>query len=176
MVSGSELLYFARNWSDPLKHSRIGIGPLEALAAVVAAAIWGHNWSGRNVVLRSDSTDACFALNTLKTQNPIMEFIVDLWEDIQFRYGFNGVVTHCPQGHNRIADIASRRADDGDLPARLLAQYKTLCATADTPALPLRARRELLPQELPGVPPNIDTILTNMAATLPQAEEGLGGN
>ena len=77
MVSGSELLYFARNWSDPLKHSRIGIAPLEALAAVVAAAIWGHNWSGRNVVLRSDSTDACFALNTLKTQNPIMEYIVD---------------------------------------------------------------------------------------------------
>ena len=85
-------------------------------------------------------------------------------------------MTHCPQGHNRIADIASRRADDGDLPARLLAQYKALCATADTPALPLRVRRELLPQELPGVPPNIDTILTNMAATLPEAEEGLGGN
>jgi hypothetical protein len=175
MISGSELLYFARNWSESLKNSRIGIAPLEALAVVVAAGIWGHSWSGRNVVLRSDSTDACFALNTLKTRNPIMEYILDLWEDIQFRHGFNGVVTHCPQGHNRIADLASRKAEDGDLPARLLAKYKSLCAAADSPALTLQVRRELLPQDIPGVPPNIDTILTNLAATLPQDGEGLGG-
>jgi hypothetical protein len=122
MIVGTKLLFFARKWSASLKLARIGIAPLEALAVVTAAAVWGPSWSGRNVVLRSDSTDACFALNTLKTRNHIMEYVVDLWEDIQFRYGFNGVVTHCPQGHNRIADLASRRAEDKSLPTRLLAQ------------------------------------------------------
>jgi hypothetical protein len=176
MVSDLELIFFARNWSPCLKQLRIGIAPLEALAVVTAAGVWGPQWSGRNVVLRSDSTDACFALNTLKTSNPIMEYVVDLWEDMQFRYSFNGVVTHCPQGHNRIADMASRRAEDESLPARLLQQYTSLCAASGSPALPLQVRRQPLPEDILGIPPNIDTILTNLAQTLPGNREGMVGN
>ena len=176
MVSGTTLLYFARGWSDQLKQSRIGIAPLEALAVVTAAAIWGPNWSGRNVVLRSDSTDACYALNALKSHNPIMEYVLDLWEDLQFRCGFHAVVTHCPQGENRIADIASRRADDDSLPDKLLSQYIELCTASNNTATPLRALRVAITDPMPGIPHDVDSILTNLARTMPRDGRELGGN
>jgi hypothetical protein len=79
MVLDGVVLYFAGKWSprmragtfrDGVRHPLIDIACLEALTVIVAAATWGHSWTGRKVVLRSDSSPTVFCFNKLASKDP----------------------------------------------------------------------------------------------------------
>jgi hypothetical protein len=61
----------------------IDMAVLEALTVIVAAATWGAKWSGRKVVLRSDSSPACFCFNELASKDPAMARVADLSKHLQ---------------------------------------------------------------------------------------------
>ena len=109
---GEEMKYFAGTWSDQIKVARINIAVLEAWAVIMAAATWGPKLHGRRVIFRSDSSPACFCLNKLWSGIEDMELVVNLWEDLQFTYHFEGLLVFCAGKKNTLADIASRVKQD----------------------------------------------------------------
>jgi len=105
---GDKMRYFAGEWSERIKSARINIAVLEAWAVVMAAATWGPKLHGRKVIFRSDSSPTCFCLNKLWSGIEDMELVVDIWEDLQFTYHFEGLLVFCAGKKNTLADIASR--------------------------------------------------------------------
>jgi hypothetical protein len=111
------LEYFGEKWRDDIRAGQftegerkpvIDIAMLEALTVTVAAATWGSQWSGRKIVMRSDSSPTCFSFNKLASRDPTMVRVTELWEDIQFYYHFEGLLVHCKGENNELADRASR--------------------------------------------------------------------
>jgi hypothetical protein len=116
-----EAQYFSGKWSDVIRAGRmedgerkpiIDIAVLEALTVIVAAATWGNLWSGKKIVMRSDSSPACYCFNKQSSKDPAMARVVDLWENIQHYFGFEGLMIHCKGEWNEIADRASRWDED----------------------------------------------------------------
>jgi len=116
-VLGEEVVFFSGKWRDDIREGLVtdgvrapivSIACLEALTVVMAAATWGHLWSGRKVVLRSDSSPTVYCFNKLASRDPTMSRIADLWEDVQFHFGFEGLLVHCKGSTNELADRASR--------------------------------------------------------------------
>ena len=64
------------------------------------------------MILRTDSSAACFSLNTLKAKDKSLLFICHRWEDLQYHFGFEGLVLHCSAQYNKLADACSRRDRD----------------------------------------------------------------
>merc|ERR1711966_295344 len=105
---GNIMNYFAGEWSDQIKNARVNIAVLEAWAVAMAAATWGPKLSGKKVIFRSDSSPTCYCLNKLWSGIEDMEVVVNLWEDLQFTYHFEGLLVFCSGKTNTLADIASR--------------------------------------------------------------------
>jgi hypothetical protein len=171
MIAGSDLVFFSRSWSAALRSLDPDIAILEALTVVSAAAIWGPLWSGKQVVLRCDNTTACFALNTLKAQGNPLNFVIDLWEDIQFRFGFAGLVTHVSSTDNRVADVASRDPTNPDLGSLLLRTTQQSLRKANRLSSVTSVTRAAMALRLPGFPAGIDNHLVRMMRSEPSASE-----
>ena len=105
---GNVMNYFAGEWSERIKEARINIAALEAWAVTMVAATWGPKLHRRKVIFRSDSSPTCFCLNKLWSGIEDMELVVNLWEDLQFTYHFEGLLVFCAGKTNTLADIASR--------------------------------------------------------------------
>jgi len=105
---GHVMSFFAGKWTQRIKQARVNIAVLEAWAVVMAAATWGPKLSGRKVIFRSDSSPTCYCLNKLWSGIEDMEVVVNLWEDLQFTYHFEGLLVFCSGKTNTLADIASR--------------------------------------------------------------------
>jgi len=163
LLDGHVLRYFAKAWPHALSSRRANIGPLEAYAVVMAAGIWGNRWRGRNVVFRSDSSDACYALNTFKAKGPLMAYVIDMWEEMQFIHGFNAVVVHCPHGENHIADVASRRPSDPALDSHLDLRFQELHRFAHRQAPSITPTREHMPLHIDGIPDDAEITLARLA-------------
>jgi hypothetical protein len=111
------LEHFGEKWREDVREGQmingerkplIDIACLEALTVVIAAATWGNKWSGRKIVVRSDSSPTCFSFNKLASRDPTMVRITELWEDIQFYFHFEGLLVHCKGVSNELADRANR--------------------------------------------------------------------
>ena len=118
---------FSQKWTEEIRRGRTvdgerrplaDIAVLEALAVVVAASTRGHPWSGRKIVMRSDSSPTCFAFNKLGTKDPAMMRVVELWGGAQFFFGFEGLMARVAGADNDLPDRASRW-DDGEVQARM---------------------------------------------------------
>jgi hypothetical protein len=109
---GDDLLYFHGRWSGRIRETRVNIAFLEAWVVIMIASTWGKLFTGKKVVIRSDSMASCMSLNKLWAEHAGMAIMCRLWEDLQFYYAFEGLVLHCPGKENRLSDIGSRiRAD-----------------------------------------------------------------
>jgi hypothetical protein len=106
------LRYFHGVWSDAIRAARVNIAFLEAWVVVMIAATWGGFFTGKKVVVRSDSMATCMSLNKLWADHTGMIIMCELWEDLQFHYCFEGLVLHCPGKDNRLSDIGSRMRVD----------------------------------------------------------------
>jgi hypothetical protein len=116
MLLGRTLQYFQGLWPEHLRARKTNIALLEAWTVVMCAAQWGNLFNGRKVVFRTDSGASCFSLNRLWARSPDMQAICDMWEDLQHKYAFEGLVLHCSGEDNRLSDRASRcrRNEDVD--------------------------------------------------------------
>ena len=116
MLVGRTLQYFQGLWPEQLRVEKKNIALLEAWTVVMTAACWGHLFNGRKVVFRTDSGSSCFSLNRLWAREPEMQTICDMWEDLQHKFAFEGLVLHCAGEDNRLSDRASRcrRNEDVD--------------------------------------------------------------
>ena len=103
-----DLRYFHGTWSEHIRESRVNIAFLEAWVVIMITATWGHLFTGRKMVIRSDSMATCMALNKLRAKHKGMEIMCELWEDLQFHFAFEGLVLHVPGKDNRLSDIGSR--------------------------------------------------------------------
>jgi hypothetical protein len=117
MMQDGVMEYFQVQWPKAMLSALPHISVLEAWTTVMIAFTWGHRFTRRKVVIRSDSKHACSSLNRLWAKKEDMAVICDLWEDIQFYFGFEGLVVYCDGPSNRWADAASRlspeRVEDG---------------------------------------------------------------
>jgi hypothetical protein len=151
-IQGSKLHYFTWAWPPSVITARIDISVLEATAVLFAAAAWAAQWRHRNVVLRCDNSIACFALNTLKTDSMAMALVLDVWESIQFRFGFSAFLLHVPYSENRVADLGSREPISPTVGTDVLSRANALPHT-NGHQRPLRTvTRTTLLQSCPDVP------------------------
>jgi hypothetical protein len=107
-----DLMYFHGVWSERVRTARVNIAFLEAWVVIMITATWGGLFTGRKIVIRSDSMATCFALNKLWADHNGMQVMCDLWEDLQFHFAFEGLIVHCPGKENRLSDIGSRIKQD----------------------------------------------------------------
>ena len=103
-----ELRYFHGKWSDRIRSARVNIAFLEAWVVIMITATWGHLFSGRKIVIRSDSMATCCSLNKQRATHRGMEIMCELWEDLQFHFAFEGLILHVAGKENRLSDIGSR--------------------------------------------------------------------
>jgi hypothetical protein len=108
MLEGRTLKYFQGLWPQRLRDEKINIALLEAWTIVMTAATWGPSFNCKKVVFRTDSGASCYSLNRLWARSATMQGICDLWEDVQHKYAFEGLVLHCAGEDNRLSDRASR--------------------------------------------------------------------
>ena len=108
----NDLHLFHGKWSSRIRQARVNIAFLEAWVVVMIASTWGHLFTGKKVVIRSDSMVTCMSLNKLWAEHEGMETMCGLWEDLQFFYAFEGLVLHVPGKDNRLSDIGSRYKED----------------------------------------------------------------
>ena len=116
LLHHNTLYYFGGLWPDYIRlHKVIPIFVLEAITVVIGAFTFAEFLHNKKVILRCDSSNSCGttdhpsgALNTLKSKNPALQYVADLWSDCQQAVGFDGLVFFCPGEHNTWADHASR--------------------------------------------------------------------
>jgi hypothetical protein len=120
MVYEGVMQYFSGQWTEAeLVCTTSGtphISVLEAWTTVMMTFTWGHLFQGRKVIFRTDSKTTCAALNKLSGKSEAMTAVCDLWEDIQFHFGFEGLVVFVEGAKNKWADMASRISPP-DMPA-----------------------------------------------------------
>ena len=110
MIRDNVMEYFQGVWTQLVANHQPHISVLEAWTSVMIAFTWGPLFEGRKVIVRSDSKHACSSLNRLWARGDDMALLCDLWEDIQFYFGFEGLVVFCKGESNKWADAASRIA------------------------------------------------------------------
>jgi len=120
LLRQNTLQFFGGLWPDKIRLSTvIPIFVLEALTVVLGALTWAQQLHNKKVIFRCDSSNSCGtthhpagALNRLKSRNPALQTVADLWSDCQEEIGFDGLVYFCPGEANTWADIASRSSSD----------------------------------------------------------------
>ena len=130
MLMTDTLWYFCGHWSDRIKRAQVNIATLEAWVLLMVAATWGPHFTTKKIIFRTDSSAACFCLNTLKAKDKTLTRICHIWEDLQYNFGFEGLVLHCAAARNRLADVCSRMGADDIAQAVLqLATERGITAT-----------------------------------------------
>lgn len=133
MVEGDQLLFFQGLWSDELRMRKVNIAVLEAWTIVMTAATWGHLFNCRKIVFRTDSGASCACLNKLWSGSAEMQGVCNLWEDLQHKFCFEGLVLHCDGKDNRLSDKASRCKSSDDVEAALRVELDLLGMNEITP-------------------------------------------
>ena len=134
LLIGEEMFYFSGRWSELLVARGVHISLLEAWTTIMIAFTWGHLWTGRKVIVRTDSKHGCACLNKLWSKTESMAVLCDLWEDMQFLFGFEALIVFCPGESNKWADAASRISGD-----ELLAVLKQESENVGLPDITFRA-------------------------------------
>uniref|UniRef100_UPI003AAD8AB9 uncharacterized protein n=1 Tax=Centroberyx gerrardi TaxID=166262 RepID=UPI003AAD8AB9 len=105
--------WFASAWPSEFKsldsESRSPSSALHELYPIVIAAIlWGHEWSRKSILIHSDNTAVVEILNKGRSRSPaIMQFLRRLTL-ISAQHQFILRAAHIPGHHNSIADSLSR--------------------------------------------------------------------
>ena len=97
-------------WSRLLPSSLVGspIHVLEFWVLLASIALWGHLWTGKNVLLYCDN-DAC--CDVMVCGRPKDKQMVELFREYTYRvclYKFNPVIKKISSKENKIADFLSR--------------------------------------------------------------------
>ena len=104
--------WFYASWSmdfPEIQHSHINV--LELQTVLLAARRWGHLWTGKHVVVRSDNTVSVAAVNNGTSRSlEILDIVQNLfWTSVKF--GFKLSANYIPGRLNVVSDRLSRIHD-----------------------------------------------------------------
>jgi hypothetical protein len=137
--------WFGGEWSaaelaSALRVTRLSMPFLELRALVLAAATWGHTWTGKRITFRSDCESAVNAVNNLTSTIDEMQHQIRHLTMLACRHGFEFRCRHVPGVANVIADVLSRGGGYQEIRARRPDTAWEQVATP-VPPLPLPALR-----------------------------------
>ena len=98
--------WFQFSWTDSVSLPSIALK--ELLPIVVAAAIWGHSWSGSLVMCHSDNTAAVAQVNKLHASDQQASHLLRCLALFQAHWDFRIRAIHVPGNRNGVADDLSR--------------------------------------------------------------------
>lgn len=98
--------WFMLPWAGPIQHSHITVKELAPI--VVAAAIWGREWSGRIVQIRSDNSAVVSIVNQGSSKNNQAMHLRRCLAYLAASWHFHMVATHIRGVDNTLADALSR--------------------------------------------------------------------
>lgn len=98
--------WFQLSWNGQLCHSHITVKELTPV--VISVAIWGHQWTGKTVLVRSDNMATVDILNNGTSRNSEAMHLVRCLAFILARLQLSVLAEHIPGIHNTLADALSR--------------------------------------------------------------------
>ena len=84
------------------------IAPKEALAVVLAAAVWGDLWHNQCVRVESDNATVVCAISSGSCRDPLVMHLARVLQFLAARHGFFIVASHIAGSTNSTADALSR--------------------------------------------------------------------
>lgn len=114
LISSRE--YFKHTFSNKLllkakklsKKDEIHINQLELITIMLVCKLWGHKWSGKNILAKCDNEASVEVLNKGRSHD---EFMMDVIREIAFcaaLHEFQLHAVHLPGNENEISDCLSR--------------------------------------------------------------------
>ena len=101
-----ECQWFQLQWDQQSERKQIAVK--ELLPVIIAAAIWGHSWSGKSVVTNCDNQAVVTVLNSrYSREKDIMQLLRCLFF-LEAHFQFQLSATHLPGALNERADDLSR--------------------------------------------------------------------
>ncbi len=98
--------WFQLEW--PASWQDTNIAAKEMLPVTVAAAIWGHSWSGKRILFRSDNTATVAAIQSGLFRDPSLRHLLRCLFFFAASWHFEYTSTHIPGSENAVADALSR--------------------------------------------------------------------
>lgn len=98
--------WFQLQWQESLQHMHITIK--ELIPIVLAAAIWGREWTGLTVQARCDDAAVVADFNQDYSKNADVMHLLRTLAFIKAKFRFLLVASHIPGKGNDLADVLSR--------------------------------------------------------------------
>ena len=98
--------WFMLRWAGPIQNLHITIKELAPI--VVAAAIWGREWSGKSILIRCDNSAVVSIVNHGSSKNPAAMQLRRCLAYFAARWHFHLVASHIKGVENISADALSR--------------------------------------------------------------------
>ena len=98
--------WFNAPWSTVWRPERIALK--ELVPVVVAAAVWGREWSGSAVLLESDNSTVVAAVNLGTSRDATLMPLLRSLQFIKAAFSFTLRARHLPGKLNHVADALSR--------------------------------------------------------------------
>ena len=95
-------------WADMATWKDIPITQKEVLPAVLACAVWGHQWRAKRVLLHCDNEAAVAVLNAGYSHDSLIMHLLRTLFFIKAHFDLDLRVTHIPGKDNGVADAISR--------------------------------------------------------------------
>ena len=102
----SNLGWFQLQWPDSWQTTNIAAK--ELVPIVIAAALWGHHWSGAGVCFRSDNMAVVSILSTRTSRHQLLMHLLHCLTFYAAYFRFTMKATHIPGTLNTAADAISR--------------------------------------------------------------------
>ena len=110
-----EVGWFQVPWPPLWEH--VDISAKELVPVVLAAALWGHLWSGKHIAFHSDNMSVVSVLTSRSARSPPMVHLLRCFLFYAAYYGFHYSAKHVPGEHNTTADALSRNLVSVFLPS-----------------------------------------------------------
>ena len=98
--------WFQLTW--PPSWNQVNIAVKEMLPIVVAAAVWGHLWSGQHILFLSDNMAVVAALSARSARHPTLSHLLKCLFFWEARHNFEHSAEHLAGKRNTAADALSR--------------------------------------------------------------------
>ena len=118
------------------RSSRYSMPFLEMLALVIAAATWGHAWTGKRIVFNCDCMSVVAAIQKRRSKQPDLDHLTRVLVTVAANYAFDLRARHIPGRTNKIADILSRQGDSADFRRAMPNADRAPTRAADVPLPP----------------------------------------
>ena len=110
-IAGS--VWFSHQWSPSWRSEKIAAKELAKV--VVAAAVWGRDWTGSSVLIESDNSTVVAAVNSGSSRDASLMPLLRSLQFVKAMFAFSLRARHIPGALNVVADGLSRNRPLADI-------------------------------------------------------------